>query len=61
MTKDIEKTLKQQENDIKDLKKIVMLLKQQNNKLTAGYKRNSDKLRMIQADIAKLDSLLRRR
>ena len=60
MDKELEKRLKSQEKDITDLKKMVRLLQQQNNKMTAGYNRNADKIRMLQGDIASLKSTIRR-
>jgi len=60
MDKEIEKRLKKQEKEITDLKKMILLLGRQNNKLTAGYNRNADKIRMLQGDINSLNSKLRR-
>ena len=56
----LEKRLKKQEKDIDTLKKMVTVLKQQNNKLTAGYKRNADKIRLLQGQVSGLNSKLRR-
>lgn len=60
MDKELTQKLKKQEKDINDLKKMVILLKQSNNKLQAGYNRNANKIRMMQADLLSLSSKLRR-
>jgi len=60
MDKEIEKRLKKQEKEITDLKKMLVLIQRQNTKLSAGYNRNADKIRMLQGLVNGLTSKLGR-
>lgn len=58
--KQLKQELKKRDDEIATLKKAICMLEQHIKKLTVGYNRNTENIRMVKGEVAKITEVVRR-